>query len=149
MKRHLPFGLFLIFITVFFTSCIKDTYTRYEDNIVGTWTFEKVTKNSTIATGRNDLTHEWDMYELTFYSNGDAELFDNRRQTSSHGSWTLSEVVGSNSEGETLEYVINLSIIDRAQIKQYSWQVTSVTQRKLRLMEYYNRDYYYYVLERQ
>lgn len=148
MKRIFTYILLPLMILLGFSSCIKDTYTRYEDNIIGTWSFQKVTKNTTVATGRNDLTHLWDMYEITFYENGDAEMYDRDKDSYSRGSWTLSEVVGSNADGSTYEYVINLSVLDRGQIKQYSWQVRMATRDKLRLMEYYNYDYYYYLLDR-
>lgn len=148
MKRIFTYTILPLLILFGFSSCIKDTYTRYEDNIIGTWSFQKVTKNTTVATGRNDLTNLWDMYEITFYENGDAEMYNRDNDSYSRGSWTLSEVVGSNADGSTYEYVINLSVLERGQIKQYSWQVRMATREKLRLMEYYNYDYYYYLLDR-
>lgn len=148
MKRIFTWTILPLLILLGFSSCYKDTYTRYEDKIIGTWSFEKVTKNTTVATGRNDLTDLWEMYEITFFENGDAEMYNLDKDTYSSGAWTLSEVVGSNADGSTYEYVINLSILERGQIKQYSWQVRMATREKLRLMEYVNYDYYYFLLDR-
>lgn len=146
MKRSLLILLSILPIILFFSSCEKKIINKYQTKVVGTWQFEKVSKNSTIGNNSNFYTRLWEGYQITFLADGSASLYNSKNMETYYGDYFIDK---SNLEiDEDYPYYLDIEILKNNERENYLWYFRNVNSKTLKVLSYDDDDTYYYRLSK-
>lgn len=144
MLRLIKNILCLIISLLIFTACEKKIIDKYENKILGTWHFEKVTKNTTIGNSNNFHSRLWQEYQITFLDDNKVELYNNKNKESYFGTYVISK---SNLEiDEDYPYYIDIVLNKNGEQIKYLWYFRNINNHTLKILEYQHNDILYYKL---
>lgn len=146
MKQRILWTCMGIVLAFCLSGCTKYRLDRKETKLLGSWVFDDVRKGP--WTGRQDVTHRWDMYIVTFGENGAITWYNKENGEELEGVWALSEV----NQDRRMVTLLSISLRDSSNsMYVYTWEVNRLTKELLKVHESAAkaRDQMLYFLRRQ